>query len=147
MTNVSRSKGNQTVKFGQLIEYDMRNIFLEKPYPKCREPSNRAFSQKSKLSISLDQYSKLSCSLFYCMPNWGLSKYIETKLQTTCFLPNIRLFKKAKRGLELVFLPHSLHSFWGKIFLLLYSINCSSFIAWLPLLRDILSNMCIATVS
>ena len=26
----SRSKGNQTTKFGQLTEYNMRNIFLEK---------------------------------------------------------------------------------------------------------------------
>ena len=23
------------MKFGQLIEYNMRNIFLEKPYTKC----------------------------------------------------------------------------------------------------------------
>ena len=30
---ISRSKGNQTVKFGQLIEYNMRNIFLKIPYP------------------------------------------------------------------------------------------------------------------
>ena len=27
--NISRSKGNQTMKFGQLIEYDKRNIFLQ----------------------------------------------------------------------------------------------------------------------
>ena len=26
-TNISRSKGNQTMKFGQIIEYNMRNIF------------------------------------------------------------------------------------------------------------------------
>ena len=26
---VSRSQGNQSMKFGQLIEYNMRNIFLE----------------------------------------------------------------------------------------------------------------------
>ena len=30
-TNVSRSKGNQTMKFGPLIEYKIRNISLEKP--------------------------------------------------------------------------------------------------------------------
>ena len=30
-----KSKGTQTVKFGQLIEYKVRNIFLEKLYPKC----------------------------------------------------------------------------------------------------------------
>ena len=35
--NISRSKGNQTMKFGQLIKYNMRNIFLEKSYTKCRE--------------------------------------------------------------------------------------------------------------
>ena len=29
LPNNSRSKSNQTMKFGQLIEYDMRNIFLE----------------------------------------------------------------------------------------------------------------------
>ena len=32
LPNISRSKGNQTMKFGQLIDYKMRNIFLEKSY-------------------------------------------------------------------------------------------------------------------
>ena len=44
------------MQFGQLIEYDMKNIFLEKS--KCGgETILRPFSKKSKLSISLDQYS------------------------------------------------------------------------------------------
>ena len=56
---ISRSKDNQTVKLGQLIEYNMRKIFLEKSHPKCgEETSPKPFSKKSKLSISLDQYSK-----------------------------------------------------------------------------------------
>ena len=51
-----RSKGNQTVKFGQLIEYNMRNIILEKLYAKCsRETSPRACSGKLRLNISQDQ--------------------------------------------------------------------------------------------
>ena len=29
LPNISRSKGNQTIKFGQFIEYNMRTIFLE----------------------------------------------------------------------------------------------------------------------
>ena len=37
MTNILRSKGNQVMKFVQLIEYNMRNIFLEKSYTKCGE--------------------------------------------------------------------------------------------------------------
>ena len=35
LPNVQRSKGNQTMKFGQLIKYNMQNIFLEKSYAKC----------------------------------------------------------------------------------------------------------------
>ena len=30
LTNISRSKDNQTMKFGRLIEYNMRKIFPEK---------------------------------------------------------------------------------------------------------------------
>ena len=35
LPNILRSKGNQTRKFGQLIEYNVRNIFLEISYTKC----------------------------------------------------------------------------------------------------------------
>ena len=35
LPNISRSKDNETMKFGQLIEYDMRSIFLEKSYTNC----------------------------------------------------------------------------------------------------------------
>ena len=46
---------NQTMKFGQLIEYNMRNNFLEKSHTKCGgETSPRLFSEKLKLSIFLD---------------------------------------------------------------------------------------------
>ena len=52
------------MKFGQLIEYNMRNIFLEKSYTKCGgETSPRPFSEKLKLNISLDQLSKVLYSL------------------------------------------------------------------------------------
>ena len=50
----SRSKDNQIMIFGQLIEHNMRNIFLEKLYKKCGgETIPRFFSKKAKLSISL----------------------------------------------------------------------------------------------
>ena len=53
------------MKFDQLIECNVRNIFLEKSYTKCYgETSPRPFSEKLKLSISLDQESKVSYSLF-----------------------------------------------------------------------------------
>ena len=44
------------MKFGQLIEYNMRNIFIEKSYPKCAgQTTLRPLSKISKLSISPDQ--------------------------------------------------------------------------------------------
>ena len=53
---ISRIKGNHTMKLGQLTEFNMRNIFLQKSYAKCGgEASPRHFSEKLKLSISLDQ--------------------------------------------------------------------------------------------
>ena len=56
LPNISRSKGNQTMKFGQLRDYDKRNIFHEKSYTKCGgKTSPRPFSKKLKLSLSLDQ--------------------------------------------------------------------------------------------
>ena len=57
LLNISRSKGNQTVKFGQLIKYNMRNIVLEKPFTKCGgETTLRPFSKKSKLIMFKGQY-------------------------------------------------------------------------------------------
>ena len=34
LLNILRTKGNQTMtmKFGQLVKHNIRNIFLEKPY-------------------------------------------------------------------------------------------------------------------
>ena len=44
------------MKFGQLIEYNMRNCFVEKSYTKCvRETISRSLSKKLKLDISLGQ--------------------------------------------------------------------------------------------
>ena len=44
------------MKFGQLIEYNMRNIFVEKSHAKfARETIPRPLSKKSKLNTSLDQ--------------------------------------------------------------------------------------------
>ena len=44
------------MKFGQLIEHKMKNIFIEKSYRKCGgETSPKSFSGKLKLSLSLNQ--------------------------------------------------------------------------------------------
>ena len=55
LPNISGSKGNETMKFDQLIDYNMRNIFLAKSHAKCGgETSPRPFFEKLKLSMSQD---------------------------------------------------------------------------------------------
>ena len=48
------------MKFSQLMECDMRNIFYEKFYTNCGGgTSPRPFYKISKLSMSLDQQSEM----------------------------------------------------------------------------------------
>ena len=71
LPNILRNSANQAIQFGQLREYNMQNIFLENPYTKCGgETSPRPFSEKLKLSISLDQQSEFLFSSFYCISKW-----------------------------------------------------------------------------
>ena len=75
--------------FCQLIEYNMRSIFLETSYTKCGgETSSRSFSKNQnvawlslwfKLSWIFMQFVSIIC------PSWRLQKYIETEVLVTCF--------------------------------------------------------------
>ena len=55
------------MKHGQLIDYNLRNIFLEKSHTKCdRETIDRSFSKKPNLSI----FNGLKfCRGCYCTPS------------------------------------------------------------------------------
>ena len=73
------------MKFSQLIEYNMKNLFLKKSCANCGgETIPTPFSKKTKLSISLDQQYKVLYSLLLLYVQ-GLFNYIESKLQTICF--------------------------------------------------------------
>ena len=77
LPNILRSKGNQTIKFGQLIECNMRNIFLEKSYTKCGgETSPRPFSEKLKLLYTV---------CFYCMASWGYGNILKLTCRPLAF--------------------------------------------------------------
>ena len=65
LPNISRNKDNETMKFGQLTECNMRNIFLEKSYTKCGgETIPSSFSKNLKLSKSQDQYLNVLSLVF-----------------------------------------------------------------------------------
>ena len=139
------------MKAGQLVEHNLRNfemsLSLEKSYKKCIEETiPRPFSKKSKLSISLDQYSEVLFIFFLLFGKLRTSESDWNYAADHLLLPHIKLFQKAKKGLDLVFFPRFLHDFWRKIFLLLYSITWPNFNVCLTLLRDIFGNMCIPIV-
>ena len=96
LPNISRSKGKQTINFGHLLEYNMRNIFLEKSYTKCGwETSLRPFPKNQNWEYLWINSLKFYTACFFCMPRWELFKYIETKLQNTCFYIIWSFFKKS----------------------------------------------------
>ena len=70
------SRSNQAIKFGQVIECSMKNVFLEKSFTKCGgETSPRSFSKKSKLTKTLNQQSEILIGFFLT-----ISKLRTTKI-------------------------------------------------------------------
>ena len=62
LPNTSRNKGNQAMKFGQLIDYNMRNNFIKKLYAKCGGET----STRSKILYSVFLlYVKLRATEIY----------------------------------------------------------------------------------
>ena len=54
LPNISRSKVIQTMKFGQLIECNMRNIFLEKSYTKSQNKVEKLVPVSVKFHCLVD---------------------------------------------------------------------------------------------
>ena len=66
------------MKFGQLIEYHMRNIFLEKSYTECRDksvPDSFIKTQIENISGSTVWNSYYKVCFIVCLI-WGLPKFI-----------------------------------------------------------------------
>ena len=92
LPNISRSKGNQTIKFGLLIYCNMKS------YTKCGWLVSDAFPNNLDWAYLWINSLKFYAVSFCCMETWGISKYIETKLQTTCFTSYQDFPKNKKRS-------------------------------------------------
>ena len=119
--NISRSKENQTMKHGQLIEYNKRNTFLEKLCGKWgRETSPRSFFNLKKCLM------------------WGKRKWFAAQFQYVSIALNMaynknKLYKTLDYGfrdmLNFIFSEKGLvlisasHDFFKKLFLMLHSIT------------------------
>ena len=68
LSNISRTKGNQAIKFRQSIEKNTRNIFLEKSYTNCgAETVPRTFAKKQNLEYLWNMRLRFQTVCFYCM--------------------------------------------------------------------------------
>ena len=83
MPNISRSKGSQKMKFCQLIEYNMRNNFLEKSNTKCGGEHFIKIQNWAYLWINRTSYAIKFA--FIVFPSRGVPKYIKTKVLNACF--------------------------------------------------------------
>ena len=122
MANISRSKENQSTKFGQLIECDITKIFLKNHTQNMvKKLVPDPFLKNWNWAYLWINSLKFYTVCFYCMASWGLSKYIDTKLQTTCSHLILSFFLNTKRGLELT-LPASFSAWFLKknIFIIFY---------------------------
>ena len=110
LTIISRSEGSHTMKCGQLIEYNTRNIFLEKSYPKC---GGNLFSDPFLKNQNWANSGSIVCfikSVFIVCQVEDYRNILKLSFRPLAFTSN-KAFKKTKRGLELVSLPYFLRDF------------------------------------
>ena len=86
LPNISRSKGKQTKKLDQLIEYNMRNIFAEYNTQNALKKLFPEFYLKKRNWAYLWIGSAKFQTVCFCrILIWGLSKHSEIKQQTPYF--------------------------------------------------------------
>ena len=123
LLNILRIKGNQTIKFGQLMEHPKSNIFLKTLCTKwARETSSRPLFVflksfilgKSKWSAAWFHYILIALKLAY-----NRNKLFKTLHYWSRDMLNFDFLDK---GLGIVSPAHFVYDFWTKMFLMLYYI-------------------------
>ena len=72
LPNISRNTGNQAMKFGQLIKYIMRNIFLQ---GLCRKRGGRLVPNLKKKRFKVKARNQpLSFNIFWQTSSWRYNK-------------------------------------------------------------------------
>ena len=138
IANTWQSKGNQTMKFSQLIEYNKRNNFLQKLCGKWgrRTSSRPLFVFEKKLSMRWKQ-------VVFILSGFNKNKLYKLSDYWSRDMAN---FNFSEKGMGLVSPPHFVYDFSKKKILILNSINWPNFIFRLLLLLRILDNMGITIV-
>ena len=79
--DISKSQDNQTMKFGQLIEYNMRNIFYKKSH--AQNALDKLFPDPFMKNQDWEYLwvdsLKFNTVCFYCMPSQGLQNILKLR--------------------------------------------------------------------
>ena len=122
------------MEFGELVEYNAKNIFPQKSARKWgRETGSRPIFYILKSFLSGQSKWSGHLHLVIIQPN-------KSKLYN--WFREILNFDFLWKGQGLASPAYFVLDFSRKSFFMLYSINWPNFIFWLPLLLDILGNMC-----
>ena len=97
LLKVWRSKGNQTMKFGQLIGYNIKNTFLQN----CTQRMEEKLVPDPFVNIKVESISGSAVwnvikFAFIVCPRQSLSKCFKTNNVTICFCLIYSLFKTQK---------------------------------------------------
>ena len=136
LPSISRRIGKQSMKFGQLIKYNMTNAFLKKS---CRKWIQTFFCFLKKLYIMSTQVFST-----FVLTIWTYSKNKLYNI-SDCWSRNVYFLFWIK-SLGLASSVQFADDFARKIFHMLCSINWPYFNDWLSILLEILSNMYIKTI-
>ena len=132
------------MEFGQLIEYNSTNFFLQKSYRKWgRDTSSRPLVFQK--SFILGKSKRFAAWFQYIVIALKLACNKNKLYKTFSYWSRDVNFDFLEKDLELDSSSHFVYIL-TKTFLMLYSINWQNFFVWLPLLLEILGNMCIAII-
>ena len=85
LPDILRGKGNHTMKFDQIIEYNMRNIFLKNHTQNLVAKLVPDLKKEIKIEHISGPVSNFTKIVFIAYPDCGLPKHIEAKVLITCF--------------------------------------------------------------
>ena len=146
LPSISKSKNNQTMKSGQLIEYNMRNFFLKNHTQNVVENlvpnpflKNQNWAYLWISSPKFTQFVYIVCQVE------GSRNILKLSCRPLTFTSSKAFLKSKKRSGTSISASFCAW-FFKKNFLSLYSIDWPNFIAWLLLFREILGNIWIVIV-
>ena len=116
LSNISRTKDNQAMKFGRSKEHKKRNIFLQKS---CRKwGSKTSFRPPFFKKKALYEVKASGLQLSFSFLNLA---YNESKLYKTLdfWSWDMLNFNFLEKGLQIVSLPHFVYDFSRKMFLII----------------------------